>query len=123
MCIRDRLKSYADRCVPGKSTYQPDLDCSELSLRLKKVFRSDDKISEALFTLDRLGRSVSKSSVSNELERNSDNLSLSAQAVASGSLNTPPPELPEDPVPLDLEKFLSENGLGINAGVIVNNGG
>lgn len=119
----EQLKTYADRCVPGKSTYRDDIDCSELSLRLKKVFRSDDKINEALFTLDRLGRSVSNSSVSNELDRNYGDLSHSAQAVAGGLQDPSPVEPPEDAISDDLEKFLNQNGLGINAGIIVNSGG
>lgn len=119
----EQLKTYADRCIPGKSTYRDDIDCSELSLRLKKVFRSDDKINEALFTLDRLGRSVSNSGVSNELDRNYGDLSNSAQAIAGGLQNPSPVEPPEDAISDDLEKFLNANGLGVNAGIIVNNGG
>lgn len=120
----DQLKAYADRCAPGQVNPANDIDCSELSLRVKTLFRSDDKIQEALITLDRLGRSDSAADVEDELRRNRGDLSFSAQAIANGTLTMPPPaELPEQPVDEDLEKFLNQNGFGVNAGVIVNQGG
>lgn len=120
----EQLKAYADRCVPGKSSYNKDIDCSELSLRLKKVFRSDDKVAEALITLNRLGRSDNRKNISDELEGNNDNLSLSARAIASGALDpSSTADLPQEQISDDLEQFLNENGLDINAGIIVNSGG
>lgn len=120
----DQLKAYADRCAPGQTNPTNDIDCSELSLRVKTLFRSDDKVQEALITLDRLGRSGSNVDVDDELRRNRGDLSFSAQAIANGTLTMPmPAELPEDPIDDDLEKFLNQNGFGVNAGVIVNQGG
>lgn len=114
-----QLKAYADRCGPEKTVVDNDIDCSELSLRVRKVFRSDDKIQEALITLDRLGRSETEKEAADELGRNTGDLSYAAQAIANGVLNGEVPELPEEPVADDLEKFLNENGLGVNAGAII----
>jgi len=93
-------------------------------LRVRRVFKTEDKVADALITLGRLGRNDSSKDVDHELDHNVGDLSYSAQAVASGALDTPPPTLPEEPVVSpELESFLNEIGLGINAGAIVRPGG
>lgn len=116
----DQLKAYADRCAPGQSASTADIDCSELSLRVRRVFKSDDRIADALITLNRLGRNETKKSVQNELNNNRGDLSFSAQAIASGALGSEPVQ-PEDAeqIPEDLEGLLNQMGIGVNAGAII----
>lgn len=118
----DQLRIYADRCSPKAKLPQPkDLDCSELGLRVKRVFRSNDNIAEALITLDRLGRNDTGVNALEDLEDGRPGASFSSQAIAGGLLGTDnlPPERVE---PVDsLEEFLNQNGLSINAGAIIRN--
>lgn len=90
-----QLKAYADRCAPGRTQLSQGLDCSELSLRVKEVFRSDDEVQDALIILDRLGRDGRKNTGQNELETNSKNLSYSALIIANDLLQPPAPLEPE----------------------------
>ena len=115
-----QLKGYVDRCSPN-ATQSPHqgLDCSELKLRVKRLFRSDDELGEALVTLDRLGRNDNINNAVQDLEGGRLDLSFNSQAIA-GSLSTSqtpaPPEKEES-----LGDILNENGLSINAGGIITN--
>lgn len=118
----DQLRIYADRCLPNSELEAPkDLDCSELNLRVKSVFRSDDKVAEALVTLNRLGRVDNEDTLEDDLRDGRPGYSLNAQAVAGGLLDTPAPLPPEDPTDGEFEDFLQQNGLTVNTGVIVAN--
>ena len=121
----EQLKAYADRCAPGQyAASASNIDCSELSLRVRSVFKTEDKVADALITLGRLGRIDTAKDVDDELGRNRGELSYSAQAVASGALDQPAPAIAEDPaISPELESFLNEIGLGINSGAIVRPGG
>ena len=112
----EQLQAYADRCAPNSSLPQGDVDCSELSLRVKKVFHSDNIIQEALITLDRLGRNGVENTGQNELEQNIRNLSYSAQGIASGFLEPAPTELVIEPETDNLDNILNQLGLSQNAG-------
>lgn len=79
-----QLKTYLDRCAPMKTSAQ-GIDCSELSLKIKRVLKTGDRVIDALTTLYGLGRSENISTIDGELSRTSrEYLSSSAQAVASG---------------------------------------
>lgn len=120
----DQLIAYADRCAPNQQIKETSIDCSELSLRVRRVFKTEDRVTAALVTLNRLGRNELSESAEDELARNDKDLSFSAQAIASGALETYQPAQPEQPVVSDeLESFLNEIGLGLNAGAIVQSGG
>lgn len=113
-----QLRKYADRCSPDRPKLpasKGQVDCSELSLRMSKTFKSDDKVLEALVLLDRLGRSDDDN---DGIGLNGYRSGVSASAVvASGItdplLDAPPPELEE------FTDFLEQNGLAIEAGAIV----
>lgn len=117
----NQLRTYADRCSPNATLPPPkDLDCSELNLRVKRLFRSNDKITDALILLDRLGRNDSVDNALEDLEDGLPGNSLNSQAIAGGLLDPPPPAPPPD-VEENLEDFLNQNGLAINAGAIIQN--
>ena len=97
----EQLQVYADRCAPGRFQPSDGLDCSELSLRVKKVYRSEDEIQDALITLDRLGRGGNGNKGQNELDQNTGNLSHSAQGIASDLLDPSPAEQPQGPETID----------------------
>lgn len=117
----NQLRTYADRCSPNAKRPPPQgLDCSELNLRVKRLFRSDDKITDALILLDRLGRNDTIDNALEDLEDGSPNYSLNSQAIAGGLLDPSPPPPPPDPEE-NLEDYLNQNGLTINAGAIIQN--
>jgi len=118
----DQLKDYADRCSPNAKERPPkDLDCSELKLRVKRLYKTDNEIVEALITLDRLGRTDTIDSGLEDLKDGRPGSSFSSQAIA-GSVTLPQtPEPTENPD--NLEDFLSENGIPVNAGAIIPNRG
>lgn len=118
-----QLQTYVDRCAPGSTLPTRDLDCSDLSLRIKDVLRSDDDVREALITLDRLGRSGRESIGNDEFDRNSGDLSYLAQGIASGLLEPEPAEPPKEPEIKDLDSILNELGLEQNAGIIIDSSG
>lgn len=119
-----QLQTYVDRCAPESVLPKGDVDCSDLSLRIKDVLRSDDDVREALITLDRLGRNDRKNSIGNDaFDRNGDGLSYLAQGIASGLLETEPAEPLEEPEIKDLDSILNELGLEQNAGIIIGSGG
>jgi len=90
-----------------------------LNLRVKRLFRSEDKVTEALITLDRLGRNDTIDNALEDLEDGHPGNSLNSQAIAGGLLDPTPPA-PPDPEE-NLEDFLNQNGLAINAGAIIAN--
>lgn len=112
----EQLQTYVDRCARGSSLPQGDLDCSELSLRVKKVFQSKDVIQEALITLDRLGRNGIENTGQNELEQNSRNLSNSAQGIASGLLEPTPTDTVQEPQTDNLDSILNQLISGQSSG-------
>lgn len=112
----EQLQAYVDRCSPGRFLPQGDLDCSELSLRVKKVFQFDDIIQNALITLNRLGRNGIEKTGQNELEQNSRNLSYSAQGIASGLLEHTPSEPIQEPQADNLDTLINQFGLAQNSG-------
>jgi len=118
----NQLKVYADRCSPNAKELPPkDLDCSELNLRVKRLYKSDDEVVGALVTLDRLGRNDTIDSALEDLKDGRPGSSFSSQAIA-GSVTLPQtPEPTENPD--NLEDFLNENGLPVNAGAIIPNRG
>ncbi|WP_409431960.1 hypothetical protein ACJ3XI_06970 [Litorimonas sp. RW-G-Af-16] len=111
----DQLKVYADRCRPDANLPVPaDLDCSEIRLRMKRVFKSDDKVAEALFTLNRLSQTSQPDS---DIDGDFTYGSLNSQAVAGqvlqdNALSAPEPEA-------DFADFLEANGLSVESGAIV----
>ena len=119
----DQLKDYADRCSPNAKERPPkDLDCSELKLRVKRLYKSDDDVTEALVTLDRLGRTDNVDNIDSalkDLEDGQPGSSFNSQAIA-GSVTTPQTPAPTESQE-NLEDFLNENGLSINAGAIIAN--
>lgn len=120
----DQLIAYADRCAPNQQSKRSDIDCSELSLRVRRVFKTEDRVAEALITLNRLGRNQISETAEDQLARNSRNLSVSAQAIASGTFEAGQPLPTDQPIVSDaLENFLNDIGLGVNAGAIVQSGG
>jgi hypothetical protein len=113
----DQLRTYADRCLPNSPLPAPEaLDCSELGLRVKRALNTEDKISEALATLDRLGRSDGADEISRSLKEGRIEDSLSAQAIAGGILEGLPTQEPDDPDE-KLKELLDESA-AIEAGVI-----
>ena len=121
----NQLKVYADRCSPNATELPPKgLDCSELNLRVKRLYKSDDDVTEALVTLDRLGRTDNVENIDSalkDLEDGKPSLSFNSQAIA-GSVTTPQTPPPTESQE-NLEDFLNENGLSINAGAIIANQG
>ena len=121
----NQLKVYADRCSPNATELPPKgLDCSELNLRVKRLYKSDDDVTEALVTLDRLGRNDNIDNIDSalkDLEDGKPGLSFNSQAIA-GSVTTPQTPAPTESQE-NLEEFLNENGLSINAGAIIANRG
>ena len=121
----NQLKVYADRCSPNATELPPKgLDCSELNLRVKRLYKSDDDVTEALVTLDRLGRNDNIDNIDSalkDLEDDKPGLSFNSQAIA-GSVTTPQTPAPTESQE-NLEEFLNENGLSINAGAIIANRG
>ena len=111
-----QLQAYVDRCAPGRSLPQGDLNCSELSLRVKKVFQADDIIQNALITLNRLGRNGIENTGQNELEQNSRNLSYSAQGIANGLLEHMPTAPVQEPQTDNLDALINQFGLDQNSG-------
>lgn len=117
----NQLRTYADRCSPNATLPPPqDLDCSELNLRVKRLFRLDNKITDALILLDRLGRNDSVNNALEDLEDGLPGKSLNSQAIAGGLIDPTPPAPPPDPEE-NLEDYLNQNGLAINAGAIIQN--
>jgi len=117
----DQLRAYSDRCSPQANLSAPKgLDCSELSLRVKRIFNTDDKVTEALITLDRLGRNDTLNRALEGLENGLPGQSLKGQAIAGGLVDPAPPPMPTEPEE-NLEDFLNQNGLSINAGAIIQN--
>jgi|GEM_PF-4678737 len=105
-----QLQNYVDRCGPQSSGVQPTkIDCSELGLRIKKVYKTEDQVVDALITLDRLGRNASAEDVSDDLRDGRADNSLNAQAIASGIFEPAPPA-PEAPPPEEVEDIIT-NGL------------
>ena len=102
-----QLKAYADRCIPDANMPPPpDLDCSELKLRIDRTFKTEDALADALAVLDRLGRSDNADEVARRLNNGELASSLDAQAIANGILDPSIPR-PED-ITLsgtDLEEF------------------
>ena len=121
----NQLKVYADRCSPNAKELPPQgLDCSELNLRVKRLYKSDDDVTEALVTLDRLGRTDNVDNIDSalkDLEDGQPGSSFNSQAIA-GSVTTPQTPAPTESQE-NLEDFLNENGLSINAGAIIANQG
>lgn len=116
----DQLKVYADRCRPNSTQPVPaGLDCSEIRLRMKRVFRSDDKVAEALFTLNRLSQN---DKLQNDIDGDLKYGNLNADAVASQAfqdLGSAPPEEAGD-----FTDFLEANGLSLDSGaIIIDSGG
>ena len=118
----DQLKVYADRCSPNAKKLPPeDLDCSELNLRVKRLYKSDDEVVEALVTLDRLGRNDTIDSALADLKDGQPGSSFSSQAIA-GTVTSPQPP---DPIETqdNLEDFLNGSGVPVNTGAIISNRG
>lgn len=108
----DQLKNYADRCLPNAKLPSKQIDCTDLKLRMTHVFKNDDKVIEALTTLNRLGTT--------NLNNNS---TFNTHAIASGTLNDQGVSTPT--VTNEFYDFLKRNGLTIDAGTIIigTNGG
>ena len=81
-----QLKTYADRCGPGV-TPPSGVDCSNLALRVERLFRSDDEVARALTVLDRLAL--------REPEADTQARLFVQRAIASGALLVEEPEVPE----------------------------
>lgn len=117
----EQLATYLDRCAPNQTPAQ-EIDCSELSLKIKRVLKANDRVADALTTLYGLGRSENISEIDGELSpTNRESLSSAAQAVASGlHLATPTfPTSADQSVSTDeIEQFLDEIGLVVNSGAI-----
>lgn len=114
----EQLRAYADRCSPNAVFPPPQgLDCSEVNLRMKRLMRSDDRVTDALVTLDRLGRNNTINDTLEDLKDGRPSGAFNSQAIAGGILDpiTPPTPEPEE----NLEDILKNNGLDISAGVII----
>lgn len=114
----DQLRAYADRCSPDAAFPPPQgLDCSEVNLRMKRLMRSDDRVTDALVTLDRLGRNDTVNDTLEDLKNGKPGSSFNSQAIAGGILEpvTPPAPEPEE----DIEDILKQNGLGASVGAII----
>ena len=107
----DQLRNYADRCGPEAiEEAPPEIDCSELGLRIQRVYKTEDQVVDALITLDRLGRNASAENVSDDLRDGRPDNSLNAQAIASGIFEPAPPAPEAPPPPEEIENSLT-NGL------------
>jgi len=116
----EQLRIFADRCLPNSQLPPPsDLDCSEINLRMQSLLREDDEIIDALITLGQLGRADSLGRAIDDLNEGRSGDSLTGGAIAGGFINGPvPTPAPLPDTPPELEKFLQENGLNINQGII-----
>jgi len=109
----EQLLNYVDRCSPKEGVSVPaGLDCSEVNLRVQRMIRADDRVKNALITLDRIGRNASDESL-DDLKKGRPG-SLTSQAIAGGIL---------DPVtPLSAEpenELLDSIGIPISTGAVV----
>lgn len=114
----EQLRAYADRCSPDALFPPPQgLDCSEVNLRMKRLMRSDDRVTDALVTLDRLGRNNTINDTLEDLKDGKPGGSLNSQAIAGGILDpvAPPAPPPEE----NLEDILNKNGIDFNAGAFI----
>ena len=107
-----QLKDYADRCGPEARRAPPaGLDCSDLKLRMERVFKSDDAVARALVTLGQLSQAPTGTSV----EANALAGGLLDGEVAQSTLT--------DTTSNDITAFLEANGLAVTGGVIIATGG
>lgn len=104
----DQLRNYADRCGPENLTDSPpEIDCSALGLRIKRAYKTEDQVVDALITLDRLGRNASAEDVSDDLRDGRADGSANAQAIASGIFEPAPPAPEAPPPPEELEELIT----------------
>ena len=113
-----QLRTYADRCMAGTDLMPPpDLDCSELKLRIDRTFETEDDLADALAVLDRLGRADNADDVARRLNNRKFDQSQDAQAIANGILDPAVPQA--EKINADSSGLLETDLQNIDPGIII----
>ena len=101
----EQLRTYVDRCSPsaGGAAFAPGVDCSEITLRVERLFRNDNEVIEALSVLDRIGTPDRRTGSDAEL--------FVQRALASGAISVGGPlteSEPEEEIDAALQGFDTE---------------